>query len=358
MARLYTQIEKDGQLYCRPSPLEEDVHFTIENGVLRVSAKTSSLGPGYHAHLANSLRKLADANGFEWQEDEEYFDETGYFSNDNFEVLQSEHDKIGHSLAGLLIKQAELGMNNFRLGLPADFNVMGLNDFALTSLGPRPKSFFENFSAEAYFIWWEKNLSPQTRQYMAEALLWSELSWAAPLAPHDQVLAATALELTTDLELPWQAELRSLIDAQKPRAPTLDGIGYKRHHFRRRGTGHWTLLVPGYFELEADDDKLIWWWSNRSIYFSSLSFNGSRSATNEIRKEKRYDFSEEANGCMYSAKFSTDSEDESYIHLHGTVEAEGTVAILTITMGDPSDREWALDILRSVRLSPPAADTN
>lgn len=49
------------------SPLEEDVNLSLQDdGSLVVAAKTSSLGPGYHAHLVAALESVAEDIGFEW----------------------------------------------------------------------------------------------------------------------------------------------------------------------------------------------------------------------------------------------------------------------------------------------------
>jgi len=67
----------ENSLYVTLHPCEETVIFEYVNNDLICSAKTNSVGPGYHAYLVELIEKIAIDLGIPWswnlEEGEEYY---------------------------------------------------------------------------------------------------------------------------------------------------------------------------------------------------------------------------------------------------------------------------------------------
>ncbi|MDP1661020.1 MAG: hypothetical protein Q8L55_03810, partial [Phycisphaerales bacterium] len=71
-------------------PSAEAVEFRVSEKRVVVSAKTSTVGPGYHAAVVSIIDEIGMA-GFEWdwtEDDNSSGDETGYSTHRNFSRLQ------------------------------------------------------------------------------------------------------------------------------------------------------------------------------------------------------------------------------------------------------------------------------
>src|SRR5262249_3247380 len=82
--------ETEPTLFCKLHPAAEELYLSIlDLDHFVASAKTSTVGPGYHIFLCDMLRKLGEAFEIAWEEkNEEYFDEGGYFfSGDQKQVF-------------------------------------------------------------------------------------------------------------------------------------------------------------------------------------------------------------------------------------------------------------------------------
>src|SRR5687767_9591483 len=78
--------ENENGFYVTLHPCEETVSFEYANGNLICSAKTNSVGPGYHAYLVELLEKVGTELQIPWtwnlEEGEDYYlDETDYYSH-------------------------------------------------------------------------------------------------------------------------------------------------------------------------------------------------------------------------------------------------------------------------------------
>src|SRR5262249_8501108 len=75
-------------------PCAEDVEMVVpEPGRIAVSAKTSTVGPGYHACLCDVMHRLGDALAIDWDgsgDEAGPGDETGYFRTGDPRALEDE----------------------------------------------------------------------------------------------------------------------------------------------------------------------------------------------------------------------------------------------------------------------------
>ena len=74
-------------LFCQLHPAAEELELSlVDLDHLVASAKTSTVGPGYHIFVCDMVRKLGERFRLAWvTDDEEYFDEAGYFFSGNQE---------------------------------------------------------------------------------------------------------------------------------------------------------------------------------------------------------------------------------------------------------------------------------
>src|SRR5688572_6592187 len=81
--------ESENSLYVTLHPCEETVSFEYANDSLICSAKTNSVGPGYHAYLVELLEKVGTELQIPWtwnleEGEEHYLDETDYYRHRDF----------------------------------------------------------------------------------------------------------------------------------------------------------------------------------------------------------------------------------------------------------------------------------
>lgn len=362
----------------RVSPLEEDLSFSVgADGSLLASAKTSSLGPGYHAYLVTALDTLADELGFEWEETEEHFDETGYFADRDFERLQGAFTDWFEDLARIVTEKSE-HLPHLQLAMASDFLPAGGDGMIATLRGWRPVDAFApgiRISPDRYFPWWEEEISGPTALALAEAHLWMLFPWRAPLSDDERAVGEVARDLlmrVKPLPTEWAGNLHEIIEVlgtETFKAPREDGIGYLRGEMRQTLVGDWTVRLPGWYwtDLEDEGRTSVYWASDRSVYFSSLSFERSQQLDLAAwLDEKPADVRFQDEHAAYRGSYSDNPSDSwpNGRQFQGQVLSGGHDAstktkqhssIVTITYADKSLDLWAEAVFRSV--SPPPTTT-
>ncbi len=260
-------------IYASLFPNEEPVAVMIEGRRLLVEARTSGLGPGYHATLVDCLDRMALLGGLEWRETEDASDETGYFATRDPALLQAEHATFLAALQERVVEisadapsgrniQINLDLSRFSLGPEADVH---------TQRGPRTRDEFAGDSPEAHFPWWTLGLGAPAAASLIETLLWTEFKWRAPLDDRDDVVAAALLRLADiagDLAPPAMARVRLFlgsdaealgVDALPPLSdPPM--IGYARWPARLQFDRGWSAVLPGHMSaLSSDGGKRRGW---------------------------------------------------------------------------------------------------
>lgn len=357
------------RLYARLHPAEEDVSFWIEGDWLHCAAKTSSCGPGYHAHIVGLLESMGRELDLEWHwQNGDFGDETGYALHKNFTRLQDEMAALLQSIARILLERGSEGKN--RLSLPIDFGPER-DAFASSPLGDWPKDWFEKVRAAAdadlkdlarlYYPWWDEGFTGDTWLKLAKVLLWMEFPWRSPLTDWERAIGELASDCVTKAEQAGYVsaradtcfwELSRIMNAgEEAIAPSPEGIGFMRGLMRRPLPGGWTLSVPGYFfeHIEDDGAAIQYWYNDFSVRGSSISFDRTGSPEfGALLKDKNCEFTSSGDGFMGGADIEQVRDEHGlYLQLSGTVEAENSVSVITASFNDDVAR--AVEIFRSVR---------
>jgi hypothetical protein len=343
-------------------PIEENVEFRQEGSSVIISARTSSVGPGYHAYLVQLLDEVIALRKYAGSETEEWFDETGYFTRRNFAQLQSEMNELFQAISRMVLEHSErhpdadsfllsFQMEGLLSSLKADSFPGGINALALTPRGPRDKAFFDGKGAASdHYPWWEEGLTPASACGLAEALLWTEYPWREPRVERERAVEEVISAL---LSKAGQMGARLKIEFDSARhstaAPAALGTGYRRHDSRRTITGSWSLIVPGYFLSEFDDGTMSCWFAGRHIYASSFSVSMKDGTRPDPFKDKGMTISREIDGVLYQGRVDLhDSDGEVSWRLWGGAVDKDSLATITVIFENPQDRAWAEKVLFSL----------
>lgn len=365
-------------------PGAEPILLQIEDGRLRVSAKTSGLGPGYHARVVELLEGVEREFGlsFDWDGDE-----TGYARLRDFEQLRAHFAEFLAQLARS-VRQASSDADgcvavNWQIGAsmpecPSDWE-------AVTSSGPLTRDWItramaapDHRNAAGFYPWWNRGRDAHYWSSRCRALLWSEIPWRPPLGEFEAQSMQSAIDaaerarsLDPAILLPEQEldEVRALLSTDpdefdQPPAP--EGIGYARREVRHLLPGGWSLKLPGYYFHEWTDEgaTAAYWFADRAVHVGSLSLDGPGATARDLAAIDRSQYPDGARYLEHDAGHQfgqaavfadTDEEGESTL-LQGQMAVAGSVAIVTITLSDPSDLPWAEEVFRSVSHPDPASE--
>ncbi len=291
------------RIICHPAADAIDVKISSA-GRLKLIARTSPAGPGYHAYLVTLLRQFAVDFEFAWEPPPGDHDPGCFFVNGDHARLET---LFHHWLAARCQQALTRVKEPYSVGLPRGVRYLHPGP-VLTPTGPRSLDWLKRVAAEEtagddFFAWWTPKLDAEFYKGRALARLWMDFPHRPPLTEFegemiDQIAAdlANALDSDVMLELPWGAwlDVISAIEADggkhcvEPIAPELklliveksagrrDDSGYRRHPVRVPLTGDWLIDVPGHFATKWNDDGLTWtaWDSRRTVWFRGLSVEG------------------------------------------------------------------------------------
>lgn len=349
-------------------PAAEDVEFALDDGSLVVSAKTSTVGPGYHAFLVDEvLKKL----GIPWTAGEEEGDETGYFETGDRDALEAEMLGWLKGLCDVLAEHIAEGGSGFMISLPTD-NVFELDEAIVTPMGPRNAAWVESVRKDPrrgvdVFPWWQPGLGAHHALGRALTRMWTEVRFREPVNEAEQELLeevddllGEADEAGLDVPLAEWAEIARFLGYEDPtagrgaeREPT---IGYRRRPVRAQLTGGWTVRIPGEMSTEIDDEGT---WSaytpGRTIWMSSFRIGDpdapTLTAAQTLPKREPEgepivlpDLPEQ---FAYRAYTGTTSEGDPQLTLE--IALPHRIAVFTIVVDDRAELEWAKSVASSVR---------
>lgn len=372
-------------------PCAEEVELSMpEPGVLVASAKTSTVGPGYHAHLCGLLHRLGDDLNIAWDgpDDEEGTgDETGYFHTGDRAALEAEMLLWLRSTASVVKEGLEGDYREMMLSMPTGHRYPHHGPL-VTPLGPRDLAWLEGVLEDPrrgidLFPWWDEGLGAGF--YLGRALcrMWRDVRWRVPLGEEADLLEevhldlARAFEHDSSLAYPWRewAELMDTIEARwgyiemagvdvepevRRRAATCpDGplIGYRRRPVRVDLTRGWSVEVPGAMD-EAWEGDGTWcgWDGGRTIWFNSYAFtrpDGTPPTAPEalegltLPEGERIEHRGER--VIGVAVFAPHEEDGKALwQLSGRSAVAGGLGVCNVFVEDPGERDWAVAVWRSL----------
>jgi hypothetical protein len=377
-------------------PCAEDVELVVrEPGRVVVSAKTSTVGPGYHAYLCDLMQRLGGALAIDWDgpgDGSDTGDETGYFDTGDLRALE---DEFLQWMGGVVRIVTE--------GLTRDYQWMMISMAIghhyrhhgplVTPLGPRDLHWLEAVAEDLnrgidLFPWWLAGIGASFYRGRALTRMWRDVRWRAPLTEDEGRLLvdvhldlARAHRLDPSLEYPWR-EWRELMDdieghfgyvemagadveAEVRRRASLAPadaplIGYRRRPVRVDLTDGWSIEIPGEMTEEWDDDGL---WTardtGRAVFFKSYRLSkddGSKPATREILdgltlpEGRRIEHRKE-DMIGRAALVAPDRGDDDGWRLAGHNVVDGGLAVCNVLFRDPDARDWAIATWRSLENS-------
>jgi hypothetical protein len=385
-------------LFLQIHPNAEDVELMVPAvGQLVVSARTSSLGPGYHIFLCHLLHRLGRQFKVAWEEPgaaDATGDETGYFFTRDAAAVRTEMLNWLSVLARIVAENtlphaAEVRMVSMPLGYSYP-DARGV----VTPLGPRSTDWFRSIAAEpscgvVFFPWWEEGAGAAFFRGRALTRMWQDVRWRIPITDDE---AELLMDVHLDLErafrrapvtpLPWREwheivtylhdyfgyvefmEGEDFEEEIQQRAAALPAegprIGYRRGRVQVSLTGGWSLTIPGELAEEWEQGGQTWsaWYLGRIIRFSSWSVQGSEKGERPVDEilpelelppaEELYETSE--GPVRGRAVFVACQEDGlSAWNLRAYSAVDGGFALCNIYVHGREDLPWALDVWKTLR---------
>ena len=320
----------------------------LPDGDLEVTGETASIGPGYHAHVLASLAPVLDELEYVWIEP------AGDVQRATLDWLAS-----------------ELRAGATRIGMPAERTFV-VDAPILTALGPRDAAWREAVLADPArgadaFAWWDSGPGTDERS-RALLALWHDVPWREPLDDVERKLMgqvdvdlSAAHRANPELPLPWGAwaELLELVGSPEREriarlraraAPGEPPVGYRRYPMEIELSGGWTIVLPGGFAGQWEDDEASWWATDgeRLVEFTSLTVPDDTDSEQLLAvAAERYPVVERI--TIGPVRGRAEATDADGVHVvHGLVAHAPHVAIVTCK-GKPADHAWALATWRSLR---------
>ncbi|MFM7162567.1 MAG: hypothetical protein ACKO3P_19590 [Planctomycetaceae bacterium] len=401
------------QLFPTAEPLAIE---TGPGGRLRLSTKTTTVGPGYHRWLCRVIQRLGEEFEVEWlqyNEEAEPGDDTCFFFHHEPARVDQEMLRWLRTVAQQVQAMASSGS-----GLDLQVNMPPNPVFAhpgpiLTPLGPRSLEWLQRVAVDPsagtdIFPWWEEGQSASMLLNRALCRMWEQVCWRAPLDEtegellldlHNDLAAAYALDPT--LPFPWRewAEVLDLLEEDEsanevePRiAETVrefagqvpasqPKVSYRRGTLRASLPGQWSIELPGSL-AETEDADGNWGAldADRQVWTAVLSLAAQdggpvdRHELLEALTALEHEEGEASTGgspgpgpdsgapsyplasqphVLGVAHFTRhDDADEPYWELTGRAAVDGQALVLTVLIPSATDKDWALEVWNSVRHDP------
>lgn len=366
-------------------PAAEPVEFRFDGaGRLTASAKTSTVGPGYHAMLVELMDAMGPAAGIEWDwrdRGDGEGDETGYHESGDFGALQQEMLAWLKGLGEMLLRES----GSYALSMPIHYQVV-TEQFAHSPLGFWEREWFEALAAAegersaslaaAFFPWWNH---PADAAYWRECglvLAWIDLPWTPPVDAAERQLFelaadcfARARQLDADIGLPLTEieEIRDLLaEEDETLPPRPEGVGFRRGQRRIGLGGGWTVELPGYFrELQDPEEEAVHIFIHgrrvlRSSTYSFESKDPEATPAGDLVRRTAAEGRDQGFSTVHDDErligwgSEQRADDGNYWNFQACIGkdggSEGQLCVLTFSYDDPArDRDWAVGAFKSVR---------
>lgn len=345
---------------------------------LVVSAKTSSVGPGYHLYLCDVVKRIGEALSVAWDPpdaERQTGDDTGFFhAGDKDTVPRAMLDWL-QSSAKRALEILDRGYDGLGLSMPVD-SLFQHEGAISTVMGPRPRSWVERVTTDPLhgidiFPWWKEGLGATYLLGRALCQMWTDVRWRPPITPEEKTLVKNVIRLLgqayrLDPDLPYPAaEWKELLGYLGIEDPTADEaatkqpadaprVGYRRREVRAQLGEGWAITVPGSFASHFEDNG-SWWGgeAGRAVTIAihpALGEDGqpvaAESLLDGIRSLDGDEVEHKTERVVGLAKVSIVVDEGGA--LTGATATAGSVAMTTITFADEADREWAVATWKSV----------
>jgi hypothetical protein len=385
-------------LFVQIHPCAEDVEISVPDaGLCLVSAKTSTAGPGYHIFLCELLHELGAAFQIEWDTPAEEIeaDETGYFFRRDAGAVRAEMLRWLSAVSGIVLENCpEGGDEGVRMvSMPLDRSYPD-QEGIVTPTGPRSRAWFAaRIDAPEdgidFFPWWPEGVGSAFFLGRSLCRLWQDVRWRTPATEAEADLLVSvhrdlerAYHLDPGAAIPWREwselldyvddhfgyvefereelnedEILRRADLMDPAAPE---IGYRRGRVSVTLTGGWSLTIPGSFSEEWQEGGETWsaWHGGRTIWFTSWSVSGEadrKPSAREILDGRSWPDEgtilehQDGNLVGQAVFLPYEEEGEPLWNLKAYSAIEGNFCLCNIYVKDESDRDWAIEIWKSLR---------
>jgi len=315
------------------------------DGEIVLRAETSTLGPGYHAHVIEKVTPILDELDYAW--------------TDTFDLAATQA-----AMCAWLADELR-GNGQVKIGVP-DTRRFRSDAPVLTALGPRDAAWRAGVLADPVraadaFAWWQTGPG---RDALARALIAMslEVPWREPLDKDERELMTevdedlrAARKADATLPLPY-AEWKELLmhlgsedeDVNEKVGDHKAVLGYRRHDIEIELSGGWHVVIPGAFAGHWEDEGAKYWATDgdRMIEFSSLTANDETDSAKLLAvAPEKYEVIDRLVDENRHGRAEGFVEDETPI-LIGLMCQAPHVGILTCKGGT---REWALATWRSLQ---------
>jgi len=354
-----------GQLAVTLHPGGGIIALRVMEDCVEVLAKTSDVGPGYHAFLVSLLESAARSLGVAWEWD----DKTAYAQDRDFVRLQTRMTEFLKGLAGAPDKHGGSGAKLAGCRILLGLEVEADENEVLTPLGPKTVAEVLRWqslddaalsrAAADFFPWWGQGFDGGFYRGLGLYSLWNDVRWAYPIDPKEVELAKRTLRWCKEavnhgfVDPAFQPSALNevgdvILARENPRHfPDRAGIGYRRRMMRKRLGHGWVLTIPASLgeRVDADDAKTLVMLNHVLEIRVSMGIATSRRPLQpgEIdRRDKQAEFIGKETIFRLAARAPHTSETDA-------------ICMLTVTLRDDRFKDLMLKIVESLEYDAEAA---
>jgi hypothetical protein len=380
-------------LFLPVHPAGEEVEIIVpQPGRVLFTAKTSTVGPGYHTALCDLADKLGRRFKIAWAPegdgDDDSQDETGYFFHRDRAAVEDEMLLHLRTMADVSIESfTKTGGTYHQWHMPLSPRFRAPKGEVLTPMGPRSMKWVRAVARDPragldLYPWWDDGVGAAFYRGRALCRMWTDLRWLPARTPedldankdvHDDL--ARALDADPRVDLPWRewAELIDILEAgegaywpdEDHTAPvrrraakvpaTTPLVGYRRHPVRVDLAGPWSIEVPGGMAEEWVDGSWSAWDGARTVWVTAWTINSGPKKPTAVRTLAEMELPEgevihhRADGLVGKAIWTPYEEDgEQLWNLKAFSAVPGKAALCNVYVPKASDRAWALTTWKSL----------
>ena len=347
---------------------------------LRASIKTSAAGPGLHAFACDILKQVEQACGLTWVRKDA--DETGYLVSADFSRLQHEMARFLRALGKEILRLAGDRCTNLTLDWPLGQPHPNCSAFTVSPFGVWSEEWWTRLvgsdgpallsQAEEFYPWWHQARDARYWKNTGLLLLLNDVPWHIPVGEDEARTCRLTLDcfgharsLDPSVLLP-EAEIEELsqfLAESKDEPPRQEGLGFRRYAMRYDVWDSWTLILPGYFYRDTEDEgtTLVLWYGDRTVRVSTMSVSGDKPASPDAllpetpgTSEMAFRMAEHLKGIATIE--SAEEDGEKLRTLFGRVATHNSLCLVSISYRDPNDDGWAVETFKSVSHPPVCND--
>jgi hypothetical protein len=379
-------------------PAGEEVEFMVpEPGRITVSAKTSTVGPGYHTALCQLLQRFGEERNVRWnpagEEDDACQDETGYFFTDDRKAVEDEMLLHLRTIARVSVETLEATGSTLKAWhMPTSHSYSEYPGGIHTPVGVRSEEWIRAVvddprNGKDIYPWWDDGLTPSFFLGRALCDLWARVRWrpvltdeeyddwdlihrdlyraydANPLLDYpfrewaELIDILAGFEGATMVSRDLTAEIRQRAD-QVPRHRPL--IGYRRYPVKVDLLDGWSIRIPGAMAEQWEDLTWSAWDGERTVWFSNWGLTTKEGsavpadAVLDAMKLPEGDLIEYRRDGLIGKAIVGETEENGEVlqNLKAFSAVDGKSALCNIYYHGEEDYDWAVATWHSLTSTP------